>query len=53
MPHGSNPFAQRHAATNQKITPLGITPLEGLSVDSQFYGEKNAQLMSVMKKGVK
>ena len=53
MPHGSNPFAQRHANTNLKLTPLGITPLEGLSVDSQFYGEKNAHLMSVMKKGVK
>ena len=34
MPHGSNPFAQRHAVTNAKITPLGVTPLEGLSVDS-------------------
>ena len=54
MPHGSNPFA-RHAVTNKKITPLGGagTPLEGLSVDSQFYGDKNAHLMSVMKNGIK
>ena len=39
---GSSPFKQ---SSPQE------TPLEGMSVDSKFFGEKNAHLLKLMKKG--
>ena len=52
----SNMYSRRHRVLTQnqgsspfKSTPQD-TPVEGLSVDSKFFGEKNAHLIKLMKK---